>query len=236
MALSTRTSWRMSRRSLMVAAAAAAVTLAAPRIARGIKPFELAPLPYADNALEPVISANTVGLHYGKHHAGYVENFNKALEATPDLADLTFEDLLKTTAGNPSRSAIYNNLAQAWNHTFYWNSMRPGGGGQPTGPLLDKINADLGGFDKCREALKTAAKTQFGSGWAWLALGSTDGKLTVVKTGNADNPIIKGDKPLITIDVWEHAYYLDYQNRRAEYVDGVVDKLLNWEFAAKNFG
>ncbi len=236
MSLSTHTSSRMSRRSLMVATVAAGAALVAPRIARGIKPFELAPLPYADNALEPVISANTIGIHYGKHHAAYVENLNKALEATPDLADLTFEDLLKTTAGNPNRAAVYNNLAQAWNHTFYWNSMRPGGGGQPAGALLDKINADLGGFDKCREALKTAAKTQFGSGWAWLAVGSTDGKLAVVKTGNADNPIIKGDKPLITIDVWEHAYYLDYQNRRADYVDAVVDKLLNWDFAAKNLG
>jgi Fe-Mn family superoxide dismutase len=219
----------------MIATAAAAATMSAPRIVRGAKRYELPPLPYAENALEPVISGNTMSFHYGKHHAAYVDNLNKALDAAPDLADLSELDLMKASYANPNRVAIFNNLAQVWNHTFYWNSMRPGGGGQPSGALLDKINADLGGYDKFREAFKAAAMTQFGSGWAWLSL-TKDGKLAVGKTPNADNPLVKGDTPLLTIDVWEHAYYLDYQNRRGDYVDAVIDRLLNWDFAAKNLG
>jgi Fe-Mn family superoxide dismutase len=219
----------------LIAAAAVTTTISAPRIVRGAKRFELPRLPYAENALEPVISGNTISFHYGKHHAGYVDNLNKAIDAAPDLAELSELDLMKASYANPNRLAIFNNLAQVWNHTFYWNSMRPGGGGQPSGALLEKINADLGGYEKFREALKTAATTQFGSGWAWLSL-TKDGKLAVSKTPNADNPLVKGDQPLLTIDVWEHAYYLDYQNRRADYVDAVIDSLLNWDFAAKNLG
>jgi len=224
------------RTFLRGAAAASAVVLAgriaAPSIARGAVPHELPPLPYADNALEPAISANTIGFHYGKHHATYVANLNKLLGETPDLADLPFPELLKTTAVNPNRAGIFNNAAQTWNHTFYWQSMRPGGGGAPSGPLKDKIDADLGGFDKFRETFKQAAVSQFGSGWAWLVL---DGKkLAVAKTGNADTPLVQGKTPLLVIDVWEHAYYLDYQNRRADYVDAWLDRLVNWDFAAQN--
>jgi superoxide dismutase, Fe-Mn family len=225
----------ISRRWFLGAAAVAAGALAAPRVLHAAEPYEQAPLPYAENALEPVISATTIGFHYGKHHAAYVANLNKALAAAPELADLTVEELLKATAIDPDRAAIYNNLAQHWNHAFYWNSMRPGGGGEPSGKLLDKIDADLGGYDKFREAFKTAATTQFGSGWAWLTLGA-DGKLAIGKTANADNPVVKGDKPLLTIDVWEHAYYLDYQNRRADYVSAWLDKLVNWDFAERNLG
>lgn len=226
---------RISRRLFIAAAAATAGALAAPRILRAAQPYEQAPLPYAENALEPVISATTIGFHYGKHHAAYVENLNKALAAVPELADLPFEELLRTTSINPNRAAIYNNLAQHWNHAFYWNSMRPGGGGEPKGKLLEKIGADLGGYDKFRDAFKASATTQFGSGWAWLTLG-VDGKLAIGKTANADNPVIKGDKPLLTIDIWEHAYYLDYQNRRGDYVSAWLDKLLNWDFAERNLG
>jgi Fe-Mn family superoxide dismutase len=224
---------RLDRRSFLIATVAAAATLAAPRLLRAAQPFELPPLPYADNALDPVISARTMGFHYGKHHRAYVDNLNKALADSPDLAGLKLEELIKTSAGNPDRTAIFNNAAQAWNHTFYWHSMRPGGGGQPSGALEDKIDADLGGFAKFREAFAKAATTQFGSGWAWLVQ-QADGKLAVTKTDNAMNPLVAGSKPLLTIDVWEHAYYLDYQNRRADYVQAWLDKLANWEFAAGN--
>jgi superoxide dismutase, Fe-Mn family len=226
---------RLDRRSFLIATVAAAATLAAPRVLRAAQPFELPALPYADNALDPVISARTMGFHYGKHHRAYVDNLNKALADAPDLAGLKLEELIKTSAGNPDRTAIFNNAAQAWNHTFYWHSMRPGGGGQPSGALKDKIDADLGGFDKFREAFAKAATTQFGSGWAWLVQ-QADGKLAVTKTDNAMNPLVAGSKPLFTIDVWEHAYYLDYQNRRAGYVQAWLDKLANWDFAAGNLG
>jgi len=225
----------LGRRSFLVVTAAVAASLAAPRILRGAEPMELPPLPYPENALAPYISPNTISFHYGKHHKAYVDNFNKALAETPDLKDLPFEELLKTTTANPNRAALFNNGAQVWNHTFYWNSMRPGGGGKPAGKLLEKIDADLGGFDKFLEAFKKAATTQFGSGWAWLSA-LPDGKLLVSKSGNADTPLVKGDKPLLTIDVWEHAYYLDYQNRRADYVDAWLNNLVNWDFATQNLG
>lgn len=235
MPMVSSTPCRISRRLFLAGAAATAGTLAAPRILRAAEPYEQAPLPYAENALEPVISATTISFHYGKHHAAYVGNLNKALAAAPELAELTFEELLRTTAINPNRVAIYNNLAQHWNHAFYWNSMRPGGGGEPKGKLRDKIESDLGGYEKFREAFKAAAAAQFGSGWAWLILGAND-KLAIGKTANADNPVVKGDKALLTIDVWEHAYYLDYQNRRADYVAAWMDKLINWDFAEQNLG
>lgn len=191
------------------------------------------PLPYAENALEPVISAKTLSFHYGKHHAAYVANTNKMIAGT-DMASMTLEQIIKATAGDKDKMGLFNNAAQAWNHTFYWHSMKPGGGGQPSGALLAKINSDLGGWDKFKEAFSQAAATQFGSGWAWLAL--MDGKLQVLKTPNAETPLAKGGKPLLTIDVWEHAYYLDYQNRRPDYIAAWLDKLANWEFAAKNLG
>jgi Fe-Mn family superoxide dismutase len=196
-------------------------------------PFSLPPLPYADNALDPVISSNTLGFHYGKHHRAYVDNLNKAVAGTP-FADMPLEKIISTTFGVADKSAVYNNAAQHWNHSFYWRSLRPQGGGDPTGALKQKIEASFGSVDSCRKELQAAATSQFGSGWAWLA--QDGGKLVVTKTGNADSPLGRGQKPLLTIDVWEHAYYLDYQNRRADYVSTLLGKLLNWDFAAANLG
>ena len=193
----------------------------------------LPPLPYAENALDPVISANTIGFHYGKHHKGYVDTLNKLIAGT-EFANLSLEKLIAETAGKADRVAIFNNAAQTWNHTFYWRSLRPKGGGEPPAALKQRIDASFGNLDACKKELATAATTQFGSGWAWLVLEA--GKLKVVKTGNADAPLAKGMTPLLTIDVWEHAYYLDYQNRRADYVNAVIGKLVNWGFAADNLG
>lgn len=190
-------------------------------------------LPYADNELAPVISANTIGFHYGKHHKGYVDNLNKLTTGT-EFADLPLTKIITKTAGIADKSAIFNNAAQVWNHTFYWKSMRSKGGGEPPAALKQKIAASYGSVEACKKELSTAAMSQFGSGWVWLVL---DGdKLKVVKTANADVPLTTDMKPLLTIDVWEHAYYLDYQNRRADYVNLVLDKLINWDFAAKNLG
>ena len=193
----------------------------------------LPPLPYADNALDPVISANTIGFHYGKHHKGYVETLNKLIAGT-ELAKLSLEKLIAETAGKADKIAIFNNAAQTWNHTFYWRSLRPKGGGEPPAALKQRIEASFGNLDACKKELATAATTQFGTGWAWLVLEA--GKLKAVKTGDAETPLTHGVKPLLTIDVWEHAYYLDYQNRREDYVNGVLDKLINWDFAADNLG
>ncbi len=225
---------RLLQRGALVAGALAATRVFAPSVARAAAPFELPKLPYADNALDPVISAHTISFHYGKHHAAYVTNLNKLVEGN-DLAKLSLEEMIKTTAANPTRAAVFNNAAQIWNHTFYWNSMAPKGGGTPSGALADKINASFGDFAKFKTELAAAANGQFGSGWAWLC--AEGDKLTIRRTANADTPVyVQGVKPLLTIDVWEHAYYLDYQNRRADYVTAVIDKLLNWEFAAKNLG
>jgi Fe-Mn family superoxide dismutase len=193
----------------------------------------LPPLPYAENALDPVITANTIGYHYGKHHKGYVDTLNKLIAGT-SLADLSLEDLIAETAGKADKVAILHNAEQAWNHAFYWRSLRPKGGGKPPVALKQKIEASFDNLDACKKALATAATAQFGSGWAWLVLEAD--KLKVVKTGNAETPLTKGVKRLLTIDVWEHAYYLDYQNRRADYVNAVLDKLINWDFAAANLG
>jgi len=194
-------------------------------------PHVLPPLPYAENAFEPVITANTVRFHYGKHHKGYVDNLNKLIAGT-EFANLPLEKIITETAGKADKTAIFNNAAQAWNHTFYWNSMRPKGGGEPPVALKQRIEASFGSVDACKKELASAAVSQFGSGWAWLVIES--GRLKVVKTANADIPLITGMKPLLTIDVWEHAYYLDYQNRRADYVNAVLDNLINWEFALQN--
>jgi superoxide dismutase, Fe-Mn family len=188
-------------------------------------------LPYADNVLSPVISANTISFHYDKHHKGYVDNLNKLIAGT-EFADLPLEDIITRTMGKADNTAIFNNTAQTWNHTFYWHSLGPKGGGEPLEALQRKIEASFGSLDACKKELAATAIAQFGSGWAWLVL---DGdKLKVVKTSNADSPLNKGMKPLLTIDVWEHAYYLDYQNRRADYLNAVLDKLINWDFATKN--
>jgi Fe-Mn family superoxide dismutase len=188
-------------------------------------------LPYAENALEPVISANTVRFHYGKHHKGYVDNLNKLIAGT-EFANLSLEKIITGTSGKPEKTAIFNNAAQTWNHTFYWNSMSPTGGGEPPAALKQKIVASFGSVDACKKELASAALSQFGSGWVWLVLDG--GSFKVVKTANAENPLTTGMKPLLTIDVWEHAYYLDYQNLRANYTTAVLDKLINWEFALQN--
>jgi len=196
-------------------------------------PHALPPLPYAEDALDPVISANTLRYHHARHHQGYVDNLNKLIAGTP-LAGLSLEKLITATTGQADKVAIFNNAAQAWNHSFYWRSLRPKGGGAPPAALKTMIEASFDDLDACRKELATAATTQFGSGWAWLVLDA--GKLKVVKTGNAETPLTSGMTPLLTIDVWEHAYYLDYQNRRADYVNAVLDKLINWGFAAENLG
>ena len=190
-------------------------------------------LPYADNALDPVISAHTISFHYGKHHKAYVDNLNKLVVGT-EFAGLSLEKIIIETAGKTDKAAIFNNAAQTWNHTFYWSSLTPKGCGQLPAALKKKIESSFGTLDACKKELVAAAMSQFGSGWAWLVL---DGdKLKVVKTSNADSPLTKGMKPLLTIDVWEHAYYLDYQNRRTDYVNAVVDRLINWSFVAGNLG
>ncbi len=194
--------------------------------------FELPNLPYEQNALEPHISANTLSFHHGKHHAGYVNNLNNLIKDT-DLADKSLEEIIKATAGDAGKAGIFNNAAQVWNHTFYWHSMKPNGGGTPTGALAAKIEEDFGSFDAFKEQFKTAGTTQFGSGWAWLVL--ENGKLKVTKTLNAENPLHQGQIPLLTMDVWEHAYYLDYQNRRPDYAQTFLDRLVNWDFAAENY-
>jgi Fe-Mn family superoxide dismutase len=195
--------------------------------------IQLPPLPYGESDLAPHISANTLSFHYGKHHKAYVDNTNKMIEGT-DLGKASLEEIVKAAHGKADKKGLFNNSAQVWNHTFYWSSLSPKGGGQPTGKLLDRIKSDFGDFAAFRAALAKAAVSQFGSGWAWVVVDG--GKLKVEQTANADNPLTTGKKPLLTIDVWEHAYYLDYQNRRPAYVDAVLDKLLNWEFAAKNLG
>jgi superoxide dismutase, Fe-Mn family len=194
--------------------------------------YQLPTLPFDYTALEPCISKSTLEFHHDKHHAAYVNNFNNAVAGT-DLDSKSLEEVITITATNPSQAGIFNNAAQAWNHTFYWQSIKPNGGGTPIGALADKINADFGSFDKFVEAFKTAGATQFGSGWAWLVL--DNGTLKVTKTGNADNPLTAGQIPLLTMDVWEHAYYLDYQNKRPDYISDFLSKLVNWDFVAENF-
>jgi Fe-Mn family superoxide dismutase len=184
-------------------------------------------LPYAKDALAPIISANTLDFHYGKHHRAYVDNANKLIAGT-EFENVSLEDIVKKTVGDAAKVGIFNNTAQVWNHSFYWQCLKPGGGGVPTGAIGTKIIAAWGSYDKFVEELKTAGTTQFGSGWAWLVL--DNGQLKIVKTANADTPIAHGLKPLLTLDVWEHAYYLDYQNRRPDYLAAVIDKLINWDF------
>ena len=193
--------------------------------------YELPPLPYAYDALEPYVSKSTLEFHHDKHHAAYVNKYNEMVQGT-EFESKPIEEVIKAIAGNPDKQGMFNNGAQAWNHTFYWNSMKPNGGGTPTGDLAAKIDADFGGFDKFAEEFKSAGATQFGSGWAWLVL--DNGTLKVVKTPNADNPLTKGQVPLLTMDVWEHAYYLDYQNSRPNYMDAFLKNVVNWDFAAKN--
>ena len=192
---------------------------------------QLPTLPYSLDALEPHISRNTLEFHYGKHHAAYVTNLNNLVSGT-DLESHSLDDTILAVAGDASKAGVFNNAAQVWNHTFYWQGMKPGGGGAPSGELAAKIDADFGSFDAFKEQFKTAGATQFGSGWAWLVL--DNGTLKITKTGNADLPLAHGQIALLTMDVWEHAYYLDYQNRRPDYISTFLDKLVNWEFVAAN--
>lgn len=227
----------LNRRTFLMVSAGAAVSLAMGGIFRpaqaGASPYTLPPLPYAENALEPVISARTIGFHYGKHHKAYMDNLNKLIAGTL-FADTPLEDIIKSTAGQADKAAVFNNAAQFWNHSFYWRSLTPKGGGEPPAALKQKMEEAFGSVDACKKALADTTVSQFGSGWGWLVL--DQGKLKIVKTGNADVPFTKGMKPLLTIDVWEHAYYLDFQNRRADYVKAIIEKLVNWEFVLQNMG
>ena len=191
---------------------------------------ELPKLPYAPDALEPHISKRTLEFHHGKHHKAYVDKTNELI-ANTDLAKKSLEEIVRAAAGQKDKATLFNNAAQAWNHTFLWNSMSPKGG-KPTGALAEAIERDLGGFANFAESFKKAAVGQFGSGWAWLTL--ANGKLEISATGNADTPLVHGKTPLLTLDVWEHAYYLDYQNRRPDYVSTFLEKIVNWDFAAGN--
>jgi Fe-Mn family superoxide dismutase len=188
--------------------------------------FDLPALPYAQDALAPTISAETMEYHYGKHHQTYVDNLNKAVAGTAD-ENASLEDIIMKAEG-----PLFNNAAQVWNHTFFWNSLSPNGGGQPTGAIADRIAADFGGYDAFRAQITDAGLTQFGSGWAWLV--EKDGKLAIMKTPNADLPMKHGAKALCTIDVWEHAYYIDYRNARAKFIEVVLDNLINWDFVNAN--
>ena len=185
--------------------------------------IELPPLPWAEGALAPHLSAETLSFHYGKHHKTYVDNLNGLIAGGP-MASKSLEDIVRGSEGG-----MFNNAAQVWNHSFYWNSMKPGGGGAPKGAVADAIQQSFGGYDKFRAAFIDAGKTQFGSGWAWLVLDG--GKLAVTKTPNAETPLTGKAKPILTIDVWEHAYYIDYRNARPKYIDTYLDSLVNWDFA-----
>ena len=190
--------------------------------------FELPPLPYAMDALAPHISQETLEYHYGKHHQTYVTNLNKLVEGTGD-ENASLEDIIAKADGG-----LFNNAAQVWNHTFYWNSMAPGGGGAPTGAVADQINSAFGSYDDFKAKFAEAATTQFGSGWAWLV--DNGGTLEILKTANADNPLKHSAKALLTIDVWEHAYYIDFRNARPNYIATFIDSLINWDFVNQNLG
>jgi len=195
------------------------------------EPVSLPPLPWPDNSLDPVISAQTIGFHYGKHHKAYVDNLNKLLPGS-EFEGQPLEAIIRATAGKADKSGFFNNAGQIWNHNFYWKCLKPKGGGTPTGAIADKINAAFGSFDAFKKEFANTCVTQFGSGWGWLV--AEGGSVKLVKTANADTPLTKGQTALLTIDVWEHAYYLDYQNRRPDHVNAVIDKLLNWDFASEN--
>lgn len=187
-------------------------------------------LPYAKNALEPHLSAETLEFHHDKHHQTYVTNLNNLIKGT-DLEGKSLEEIIKISAGDAAKVGIFNNAAQVWNHTFYWNSIKPNGGGKPTGPIAEKIDAAFGSYEKFAEAFTAAATTQFGSGWAWLVADKVNGDLSIVKTGNADTPLAHGQVAVLTIDVWEHAYYIDFRNARPKYIATFLEHLVNWDYA-----
>lgn len=198
---------------------------------KSVVTHELPPLPYARDALEPHVSARTLDHHHGKHHAKYVQTLNELIQGS-SLAKMPLESVIRATARSKAKAKIFNSAAQVWNHTFLWRSMKPLGGGRPTGAIAERIDADFGDYGKFAEQFNAAATGQFGSGWAWLVI--AEGKLAVTSTGNADLPMVRGQKALLTLDVWEHAYYLDYQQDRAKYVRAFLDHLVNWDFASEN--
>ena len=190
-------------------------------------------LPFASDALESYgMKAETFEYHYGKHHKAYVDNLNKLVDGT-ELANKSLEEVIQIAFGDSAKAGIFNNAAQVWNHSFFWNCLKPAGGGAPTGALAAKIEQDFGSFEKFKEEFSTAAATQFGSGWAWLV--DDGGTLKVMKTPNAENPLAHGKKALLTIDVWEHAYYIDFKNARPGFIKNFLDNLVNWDFVAANF-
>ncbi len=196
-------------------------------------PFVLMDLPYPANALEPVITPLTISFHHDKHHRAYLDNMNRTIAGTPH-AEMSLEAIVRAAAADPAKRGLFNNAAQVWNHDFYWLSMSPDGGGKPSGALLEAIERDFGDFETFASEFARVSTTQFASGWGWLVADEA-GKLSVMSTSNADLPLLHGKRALLTIDVWEHAYYLDHQNRRADYVRQCIEKLANWEFAAANF-
>jgi len=222
------------RRSLLQASLAIASGLSTQAFIRtaGAQSIHVLPgLPYAEDALDPVISARTLQFHHGRHHRAYVDNLNRLVAGTA-FSEQSLEQIVRATAGSADQAAVFNNAAQVWNHNFQWRSLRPGGGGRPGAVLSRAIESSFGSFDEFRKQFAQVAVSQFGSGWGWLV---RDGdRLRVVKTANAETPLTQGLVPLLTIDVWEHAYYLDYQNRRADYVNAVIDRLLDWGFAEAN--
>ncbi len=223
------------RNFLLASAAVGAVAMTGLSVAADAKaPLELPKLPWEPGALDPVISSRTVGVHYGKHHKGYLDNLNKLLAGSP-LEGRSLEEVVRETAGKADKVGIFNNAAQTWNHSFYWQSLSPKGGGKPGAEVLGRLDTAFGSFDEFRKAFLAASAGQFGSGWVWLVAEKASKKLALLKTGNADTPI-SGDAllPLAVLDVWEHAYYLDYENRRGDYAAAVVDKLLNWRFVEEN--
>ena len=193
--------------------------------------FELPPLPFPKNALEPYTSAKTLEFHHGKHHQTYVNTLNELIEGMP-LERQSLEEIVKATYKDETKTKVFNNAAQVWNHNFFWNCLKPNAGGAPKGDIAQAIERDLGGFHKFEEDFKKAAVEQFGSGWAWLV--DQEGKLEVLATSNADTPMARGVRCLLTLDVWEHAYYVDYRNQRERYVQAVIEKRLNWAFAQEN--
>ncbi len=219
--------------AVVAGAAALAGGVFPPGTSRAAEVFRIPVLPYPDEALEPYISAKTVSFHYGKHTRNYFDKTNKLVQGKA-LASQPLDKVFLKAAKDPAQIALFRNAAQAWNHAFYWRCMKPEGGGTPAGRLLEALNAAFGDFAGFKERFAAAAGSQFGSGWAWLV--DDQGTLKVLKTPNAMNPMVDGMKPLLTIDVWEHAYYLDYQNRRGVYIEAFMDKLVNWDFVAKNMG
>ena len=225
----------MTRRRLIGTALAAGSLVSVGGIRRTLAqasgPFALPPLPYPEDALAPVVSAMTIGFHYGKHHRAYVDNLNKAIAGT-DLVGKSLEEIVKATAGDPARVGVFNNAAQDWNHTFYWNSMSPRGGGEPSGDVAAAINRGWSNFQAFKDAFSAAAAGQFGSGWAWLVKDAA-GNISIEATSNAGCPLRDGKTPLLTCDVWEHAYYIDYRNARPQYIAAWWN-LVNWQFVAQN--